>query len=192
MYWQVYLHKTVIAAEFLLIKILKRAKYLAQNKEMLFGTPSLLYFLNNKVDKQAFDSDAKVLDTFSMLDDYDIFSAIKVWAEHTDQVLSRLCKCLVDRDLFKVEIQQNSFAPQRIATLKRKVQKASSLNEDELGYFVFTSSIKNSAYERGSNKINILKKDGSIMDVARASDQLNLTVLAKTVTKHVLCYPKSL
>jgi len=192
MYWQVYLHKTVIAAEFLLIKILKRAKYLAQRKETLFGTPALLFFLNNKVDKSAFCSDINVLDTFSMLDDYDIFSAIKVWAGNNDKVLSRLCKSLVNRDLFKVEIQGNSFSAKHIASIKEKVQNHYQLKPNELSYFVFTDSIKNSAYQIGANKINILNKNGTVMDVAKASDQLNLTVLSKTVTKHVLCYPKNL
>jgi HD superfamily phosphohydrolase len=192
MYWQVYLHKTVIAAEFLLIKILMRAKYLAQRKEVLFGTPALLFFLNNKVDKNAFSANSNVLDTFSNLDDYDIFSAIKVWADNDDNVLSRLCKSLVDRDLFKVEIQENPFSAKHIASIKQKVQSHYQLKANELSYFVFTDSIKNSAYQIGENKISILNKNGTVMDVAKASDHLNLTVLSKTVTKHVLCYPKSL
>ena len=183
MYWQVYLHKTVIAAEFLLIKILKRAKHLAHRHKLLFGTPSLLFFLNNKIDKIAFESDQTVLDTFSMLDDYDIFSAIKVWAEHDDDILSRLCSNLVNRNLYKVEISNVQYSGQYITSIKEKVKNKYNINKRDISYFVFTDAIKNSAYDRDESKINILNKNGNVMDIARASDQLNLSFLSKTCLK---------
>jgi hypothetical protein len=190
MYWQVYLHKTVLAAEFLLLKILKRAKYLSRKKVVLFGTPSLLYFLKNRVDKLAFESDNTVLDTFSKLDDYDIFSAVKVWADHEDKILSRLCTSLVNRDLYKAEIRSSPFSARYISEIRNRIRNKYKINIRDLSYFVFSAVIRNSAYDRDDSKINILNKNGVITDVAQASDQLNISVLSKTVKKHVLFYPK--
>lgn len=190
MYWQVYLHKTVLAAEFLLLKILKRAKYLSRKKVVLFGTPSLLYFLKNRVDKLAFESDNTVLDTFSKLDDYDIFSAVKVWADHEDKILSQLCTSLVNRDLYKVEIRSSPFSARYISEIRNRIRNKYKINNRDLSYFVFSAQIRNSAYDRDDSKINILNKNGVITDVAQASDQLNISVLSKTVKKHVLFYPK--
>ena len=190
MYWQVYLHKTVIAAEFLLIKILKRAKYLAQKKENVFGTPALLYFLRQKVNRVKFEEENETLERFSKIDDYDIFSAIKVWTEHADLILSDLCQKMVNRKLFKVEIKDRPFSKVRIEQIKAKVIAKLGIERKDVSYFVFTESIRNSAYDPKEDKINILYKDGSLLDIAKASDQMNVSVLSRTIKKHVLCFPK--
>ena len=190
MYWQVYLHKTVITAEFLLIKILKRAKYLAQKREEVFGTPALLYFLNQKVNRTMFEEECHTLEMFSKIDDYDIFSAIKVWVDHKDVVLSNLCKKMVLRNLFKVEIEDRPFSKEKLDEIKSKAINKMGIESKDMSYFVFTESIRNSAYDTKEEKINILYKDGRLVDIAKASDQLNLSMLSRTVKKYVLCYPK--
>ena len=190
MYWQVYLHKTVLSAENLLVNILKRAKELAQLKTVLFCTPALKIFLYNHYSKNDFKNKPNLLDSFAILDDYDIMTSIKVWTTHADPVLSMLCKKLVNRRLFKVEMQNLPFKAGRINELKKEVKKKYKLNEKEVSYFVFTGNVENDAYRSDKIGINILFKDGTSVDIAKASDQLNIDVLAKTVKKYYLCYPK--
>lgn len=191
MYWQVYLHKTVVCAEQLLIKVLERAKELAERGVELFATPTLRYFLYNNITKETFLQDEQALEMFMKLDDYDVFTSIKIWAEHDDKILSYLCRSLVQRKLFKIELGNDEPREERIAAFKKKVSEQLGIT-DGLDYLVFTGSTTNSAYNMDDNNINILFKDGSIKDVAQASDQLNLKVLSKPVVKHYLCYPKRL
>lgn len=197
MYWQVYLHKTVLSAESLLVNILKRAKELAEKpadrtsgKVDLFCTPALHTFLYNKFSENDFSKNSKLLDTFAKLDDYDIMTSIKVWTSHNDVVLSTLCKQLVDRKLFKVELQNQAFKEDKIKTIKQDIKKRLKLSDKEVNYFVFTGIVTNDAYRADKIRINILFKDGSVSDIADASDQLSIDVLSKTVRKHYLCYPK--
>jgi uncharacterized protein len=190
MYWQVYLHKTVLSAESLLVNILKRAKELAEKKVDLFCTPALQTFLYNKYSEKDFKTNPLLLDVFAKLDDNDIMTSIKVWTSHSDIVLSGLCKQLVDRKLFKVELQNQAFKEDKIKTIKADVKKRLKLNDKEVSYFVFTGIVTNDAYRSDKIRINILFKDGSVADIADASDQLSIDVLAKTVKKHYLCSPK--
>ncbi|HLC83311.1 MAG TPA: HD domain-containing protein [Bacteroidia bacterium] len=197
MYWQVYLHKTVLSAESLLVNILKRAKDLAEKpadraggKVDLFCTPALKTFLYNKYNENDFKKSPKLLDTFAQLDDYDIMTSIKVWVNHSDNVLSSLCKQLVDRKLFKVELQNQAFKDDKIKSIKNDIKKRFKLNDKEVDYFVLKGIVTNDAYRADKIRINILFKDGSVSDIADASDQLSIDVLAKTVKKHYLCYPK--
>ena len=190
MYWQVYLHKTVLSAESLLVNILKRSKELAEKKVDLFCTPALHTFLYNKFSENDFSKNAKLLDTFAKLDDYDIMGSIKVWVDHSDVVLSSLCKQLVDRKLFKVELQNQAFKEDKIKAIKLDIKKRLKLTDKEVNYFVFTGIVTNDAYRADKIRINILFKDGNVSDIADASDQLSIDVLAKTVKKHYLCYPK--
>ena len=187
MYWQVYLHKTVLSAENLLVHILKRAKELAQKKVELFCTPALKTFLYTQYNKADFKNNPELLDTFAALDDYDIMASIKVWTTHKDSVLSMLCKQLINRRLFKVEMQSEDFKKAKINEIKKKIRKQYQLNDTEVNYFVFSGNVTNDAYRGG---INILFKDGTVDDIAKASDQLNIDVLTKTVKKYYLCYPK--
>lgn len=190
MYWQVYLHKTVLSAENLLVNILKRAKELAQKKTDLFSTPALKTFLYKQYSKKDFINNPELLETFAHLDDNDIMTSIKVWTEHEDAILSVLCKQLVNRRLFKVEMQNQAFNKTKILQIKKEVKKRYSLKDKEIDYFVFSGNVANDAYRGDKISINILFKDGSTIDIAKASDQLNIEVLEKTVIKYYLCYPK--
>lgn len=192
MYWQVYLHKTVIAAEQLLVKILYRAKYLSSRGKKLFATPNLAHFLNNSVSRQDFEKDEMHLKHFSALDDYDIYTSIKVWASDDDFILSTLCHNLVNRNLYHVEITGKMPPKEQVSALINRASLHYRLTEKEASYFVFTNSIKNNAYQADDGNINLLMKDGSIRDIATASDNSNLEALAKTVRKYILCYTKEL
>lgn len=190
MYWQVYLHKTVIAAEYLLIKILQRAKELVKGGANLFSTPALQYFLEEQPGKKAFEKDRKALDTFAKLDDYDILTSVKVWSYEAEPVLKRLCLSLVNRKLFHIELSDKRFKKKVIHQYLVKTAKKYHISEKEAQYFVFTDVIGNRAYDKQSDKINILYRDGHLEDIAKASDQLNISVLSTRVEKHFLCYPK--
>ena len=190
MYWQVYLHKTVLAAEYLLVKILKRAKYLAENGHELFATPAFKEFLYNNYNRKDFESKPELLDKFAQLDDFDIYASVKVWCDEKDTVLSLLCRNMINRHLFSVELQNGKFDNKKIEKLKQNVLEKLGLTKGEENYFVFTDKVENNAYDPSNLKINILFKDGRIADIAEASDQLNISVLSQTVTKYFLCYPK--
>ena len=189
MYWQVYLHKTGVAAEQLLIRVLKRAKELAENNAPFSCSRALSFFLNHKVDLENFDD--KTLHLFSKLDDYDIISAMKEWSEHEDFVLSNLCQMLLNRDLLKIRLKKKPVAIEKLSKYKNRLMEKYNISEEEAGYFVFTGEITNTAYSGGNNKISILHKNGKTTDVAKASDQLNLVALSIPVTKYYICYPKS-
>jgi len=192
MYWQVYLHKTVIAAEKMLIKILDRARYLAQTDVDLFATPTLTKFLKNTYTKNDFTYNRHLLDAFSELDDFDIYTSIKVWMHHEDKILSTLSQKLVLRRLLKIEIQDKPFEDGYIDQLKKEVAKLYHIEIEDTNYFVFTDLITNKAYNPVTDRINILYKNGDVVDIAKASDQLNVAVLSNPVTKYFLCYPKSI
>ncbi len=192
MYWQVYLHKTVLSAEKLLVNILKRAKELSLRGETLFASPALNLFLKHNFSRKDFISNPKLLHQFILLDDYDIMGAVKVWASHPDKVLSLLCDNLINRQLYKIELQNTPIDKAYKEQLLQKVLKTFRLSAKEAGYLVFSESVNNSAYNAEKSKINILFKDGSLVDVVEASDQLNLKALSKKVTKYFICYPKNL
>ena len=190
MYWQVYLHKTVIAAEQLLVKILERARELALSGEELFATPALKHFLYHDITKTDFADNDEHLHFFSLLDDHDIMTSIKVWQQHADFILSTLCNNLIHRNLYKVEISYDAPNEDRINQLAEKAVRVLGINEDDSSYFVFTDTINNMAYKSGNRSINVLMKDGSLQDIATASDNSNLEALSITVTKNILCYTK--
>ncbi|MGV8877949.1 MAG: HD domain-containing protein [Sphingobacteriaceae bacterium] len=192
MYWQVYLHKTVIAAEQLLVKILERSRELALSKIELFGTPTLQHFLGKSLSHDAFIKDPKNLEVFARLDDTDIFSAIKVWGDHEDPILSCLCRNLIQRNLYHVEITNEPPSVEKIVDLVHRAMQKYDLTEEDAGYFVFTETITNNAYKVGDGNIRILMKDGTVQDITTASDNSNLEALAKTVKKHILCSVKGL
>lgn len=192
MYWQVYLHKTVIAAESLLINIVKRARELAQRGEELFCSPSLHYFLYRNINATILAGSPEALQHFINLDDFDIFGSIKVWAAHPDPVLSRLSTQLVNRELPKVDIGQQAFPPAYISELRSKVSTEMGISENEAGYFVFTDTVQNKAYSIEGIHINIVGKDGKVIDITQASDNYNISALSNTIVKHYLCFPKNL
>lgn len=188
MYWQAYLHKTSVVAELTLTKILKRAKELAIKGEVLFGSPFLLFFLNNKIELNQIDK--ATLDKFSNLDDYDVLGAIKQWQYHDDFVLSSLSKMIINRNLLKIELSEDKIDKIKLLDLKQKYAKQYGISDKEVEYFVFKGKIKNEAYSKSSEPIRILKKDRTIENVVEASDQMHLKALSKTVTKYFICYPK--
>ena len=188
MYWQAYLHKTSVVAELTLTKILKRAKELATKGEVLFGSPFLLFFLNNKIELSQIDK--TILDKFSNLDDYDVLGAIKQWQYHDDFVLSFLSKMIINRNLLKIELSEDKIDKTRWLGLKDKYAKQYDISDKDIEYFVFKGKIKNEAYSKSSEPIIILKKDNTLETVVEASDQMHLKALSKTVTKYFICYPK--
>jgi hypothetical protein len=189
MYWQVYLHKTSVAAEQLLIRVLKRAKELTDSGIKLNCSPALSYFLKNKINQENFD--VATLKVFSKLDDYDIVSAMKEWMEMDDFVLSNLSEMLLNRNLLKVKLKNKPPDQEKLRKYRETFQNKYILTELEAGYFVFSGEISNVAYSTEKNNIQILHRNGKTTDVARASDQLNLKALSKEVTKYYICYPKA-
>jgi HD superfamily phosphohydrolase len=183
----VYLHKTVLSAENMLVKILQRAKELATKGYPLFSTPALNYFLYNNISKKDFLKNPAHLDQFSKLDDYDIFSAIKVWAEDKDEILSYLCTCLIERKLYKVEIQNEPFAKKQLTAKIKFIQNKMPHLKEKMDYFVFSKSVSNEIYNVNKIGISILFRDGKVKDISKSSDQLNVEVLNKTVKKWFIC-----
>ena len=156
----------------------------------LFCTPALKTFLYKQHSLNDFIKKPETLDSFAALDDSDIMASVKVWVSHKDPVLSRLCTQLVNRKLFKIELQNVPFKEEKVKELKNKIKADYKLKDKEVNYFVFSGNVENDAYRPDKISINILFKDGSVSDIAKASDQLNIQVLAKTVKKYYLCYPK--
>jgi HD superfamily phosphohydrolase len=190
MYWQAYLHKTSVVAEITLTKILKRAKELTQKGERLDCSKPLSFFLNNKITTDTFNLDELI--TFSQLDDYDVLGAIKSWQFHADFVLSSLSKMIINRDLLKIIILDEKVDTEQLAQYKNKIMNLYSLSDKEANYFVFKGKLKNQAYNKESEPISILKKDGEIENLVDSSDQLQVKALSKSVTKYYICFPKVL
>jgi hypothetical protein len=190
MYWQVYLHKTGLVAEQLLIRVLKRAKELIKNGEQLEASTPLLYFLTNEISIENFDLDT--LQTFSRLDDFDVISAIKSWQYHDDFVLQNLCNMIINRTLLKIKIKDKKFENKKLQGHIQKLKEAHNISEHEAEYFVFGGEVSNQAYQKDTQKINILYKSGKVEDIVKATDQFDLKALSKSVTKYYICYPKDI
>jgi HD superfamily phosphohydrolase len=192
MYWQVYLHKTVIAADQVLVNLLKRAKHLAEKGTGLFASPAFDAFLRNNPKKSDFESDVRWLDLFSQLDDYDVFASLKVWMEHEDGILSDLCRKLVNRNLFRAELQAFPFDPGHVESIRRKTALAYHLEPEEEGYYFTCGKIENKAYNPLHERILIKVRPGELTDISEVSEQLNNAVIPTTVSKFLLCYPKEI
>ena len=188
MYWQVYLHKTSVAAEKMLLNILKRAKELASRHVELFASPALHYFLYNEINKDKFIHSEIALENFAMLDDSDLVCAIKVWSSYADIVLSTLCKSFTDRKLFKVEIGTEPVDKKKREKLLKQYVEYFGVNTEEAAYFQGEEILSTDTYSPEDDHINILYKDGTIKDIADASDMLNINVLTKKVEKYFYCY----
>lgn len=188
MYWQVYLHKTSLVAEQLLIRVLKRAKELVAKGVHLEASKPLSFFLKNEITIDKFDADC--LETFAKLDDYDIVAAMKNWQYHDDFVLKNLCEMIINRHLLKVKIKKKPISKDVLIAHKSNLQSKYNITDADADYFVFTGQISNQAYSRKKQNINILHKNGKVEDIVKASDQLSLKALSKPVTKYYICYPK--
>lgn len=190
MYWQAYLHKTSVVAELTLTKILKRAKELTQKGINLSCSEPLSFFLNNKITLTSFDEN--VLKVFALLDDYDVLGAIKTWQFHSDFVLSSLCKMVINRDLLKIVMLEEKPVSEKIDKLKNELVALYPITDKEVNYFIFKGKLKNQAYNKESEPISMLKKDGTVESLVDSSDQLQVKALSKAVTKYFICYPKVL
>ncbi|MDD2513673.1 MAG: HD domain-containing protein [Proteiniphilum sp.] len=188
MYWQVYLHKTAVAAEKMLINTLRRARQIAMNGEQLFASPALSYFLRNDASLADFSSGGEALPHFVNLDDNDIWSALKVWTSHRDTVLSVLSEAMVNRRLFKIEISEQPFGEERADMLKRAFAEKYRISESEASYFLSSDELSTDMYSENDDSIDILYKDGTVKDISRASDMLNIELLSKKVVKHYFAY----
>ncbi len=188
MYWQVYLHKTSLVAEQLMIRALHRAKELTQNGEELNASKALAFFLKNDITKDKFNDEA--LQTFAKLDDYDIISALKDWQYHTDFVLRNLCDMIINRGLLKIKLKDKAIKDKSLSKHIDALVVKYGITTEEAKYFVFTGDITNQAYQLKNQTIHILYKTGKIVDIVKASDLLNSKVLSKPITKYYICYPK--
>jgi HD superfamily phosphohydrolase len=189
MYWQVYLHKTVVSAECLLTGILRRARFVGHTDPELFVTPALNVFLQNDYSRADFESNPGLLDVFANLDDSDISTAMKIWSDHPDAILSDLCRRLMHRRLFKIRLSKTPFDTTRVGQWKDFVLSALKLTEPELSYYFIEGNLLNNAYSTQSDNIGIMLKSGEIQDITEAADTLNLKVLSEPVTKYYCCFP---
>lgn len=188
MYWQVYLHKTSVAYERMLINTLLRAKDLAGKGIELFASPSLKFFLYNDIGREEFRNNPECLGHFIKLDDNDIWTSLKVWCDHPDKVLSALSTGMTDRRLFKVEVSNDPIPRERIETLTAMIADRMEITPEEAGYFVSIPRIEKNMYDSADDSIDILYNDGTIKNIADASDMLNISLLSKKVQKYYICY----
>ena len=188
MYWQVYLHKTSVAYERMLISALLRAKELAARGEEVFASPALRFFLYNDIGREAFFDRPECLEHFVQLDDNDIWTALKVWCSHPDKVLSVLSTGMVNRRIFKVEISSDPVACERKRELQETISRKLGIALNEAAYFIATPGIERNMYDEADDSIDILYNDGTIRNIADASDMLNISLLSKKVKKYYLCY----
>lgn len=189
MYWQVYLHKTVVSAEHLLINTLKRAKHVSLEGLDLFASPALSYFLKNNITRNDFETNPMVLDTFAQLDDYDIMGAIKVWQNCEDKILADLSKRIINRKLYKVKISKTPFSKEDIEVKRKQIMKKFDITEEQTNYYLHTSHLVNNAYNQEKQNINLLMKNGNTIELSDASDNLNISALSTPVEKFFVCYP---
>jgi len=187
MYWQVYLHKTVLASEQLLVNILKRAKELINQGENLFASPALKYFLEHKISAEDLKNNPEILENYALLDDYDVFTSIKVWATHKDIVLQRLCKGMVNRNLYKIRMRKDPISTSDLEEYQERAVSVFGISKEDSKYFAFSGSISNSAYDPSGEPIQILYRDGSIVELSVASEQMDAAVLSSPVQKHYIC-----
>ncbi|QCE42829.1 HD domain-containing protein [Psychroserpens sp. NJDZ02] len=188
MYWQVYLHKTSLVAEQLLIRVLKRAKELVKKGVTLEASKPLTFFLENEITLEEFNGSC--LETFAKLDDYDIVAAMKNWQYHEDFVLKNLCEMIINRHLLKIKVKKKPITEAVFQKHMSDLKGRHNISDADASYFVFTGQVSNLAYSRKKQNINILNKNGKVVDIVKASDQLSLKALSKPVTKYYICYPK--
>jgi HD superfamily phosphohydrolase len=190
MYWQVYLHRTVLCAEFMLMIALKRAKDLAQQGAEIHASPALGTFIYESLDRTRFFADEGILDQFCLLDDSDILAALKVWQFHEDFVLSEVSRRIIHRDLFRIDLRPQAFDEEEVQSLIDRTARHYGITDTEANYLVINDRIDNKLYESGG--ITIRFKNGTKADFADASDQLSREILMRTVAKSFVCYPKEL
>lgn len=190
MYWQVYLHKTTVGCENVLINALHRAKHLAKKGVELFASPALRYFLYNDITADTFHKDGKALDNYIALDDNDIWSAIKVWQQHDDKILSLLSSNLINRKIFKVEVREKEPTEEELKQLKQQISERYGVSITDCDYLVGVNRVQKDMYNPFDDHISILYKDGTMKDITEASEILNIELLSKKICKYYLCYQR--
>jgi HD superfamily phosphohydrolase len=187
MYWAVYLHKTVLSAEVQMVNILRRAKELSLNGVEMFATSALKKFLSADFSLKNFRDDGSLLDSFALLDDYDVVTSIKEWTNHPDKILSLLCDGMVNRKLFRIEMSNKSFEDNILEEERKKIKKHFGVDDKECDYLITAGEVVNHAYDSSQEKINILFKDGTVKNITDASDLMNISALSVPVVKHYIC-----
>jgi uncharacterized protein len=190
MYWQVYLHKTTISAERMVVNLIKRAQYLVQSGDVLNASESLQVFLNHNYTIDNFKENSKVLEAFGQLDDHDIWGALKFWRSHPDYILSTLATMLLTRNLFQIRLHHDPIKKQQVEQIREAVAKKYSVLRAETAYFFSYGTVSNEAYAEGQ-KINVLTKNKQLLDIAQASDLPNIKAISKIVKKNYLGWPKN-
>ena len=190
MYWQVYLHKTTVACEKVLVNALLRAKKLASEGVELFASPALHYFLYNDVDAAHFSIDSEALQHYIDLDDNDIWSAVKVWKDSNDKVLALLSNDLIERRPFRVEIHDEEVSDERIAELRKELAEHFGITPEDAWFLISLNTIQKDMYDIHDDHISILNKDNTLKDIAEASEILNVELLSKKIRKYYLCYQR--
>jgi hypothetical protein len=190
MYWQVYLHRTCVAYEKVLVNMLIRAKDLIHQGKEVFATPALHYFLSNDVDKDWFISHPDALKNYEELDDSDIWSAMKVWKHHDDKILSTLATDMLNRRIFKVEVHEEPVEEKRIREIQENIASQLGINVEDAHYLMNLSTISKDMYNVDDDSIAILYKSGEIKDISEASELLNVQLLSKKIRKYYLCYQR--
>ena len=190
MYWQVYLHKTAVGYEKVLVNTLKRAKYLVRQGLNVFATPALAYFLKNDIDAQWFASHPEALQMYAELDDSDIWSALKVWKHSDDKILSTLATDMTDRHLFKVEVTEQRPEDDYLQEKMHQIAVAMGIPDEDAHYLLTLTEIGKDMYNPEDDSIGILYKDGTVKDIAEASEILNVKLLSKKIRKYYLCYQR--
>jgi uncharacterized protein len=186
MYWQVYLHKTVLGAEKTLVKIIQRARELIlQGKEIQAVSPIFDFFLKSATSTTFIEQH---LDKFCLLDDFDVLATIKNWIFHSDTVLSTLCRCLIERRLLKVKLQAEPFDQDWIKTQRNNICRQLKINDADCDYFIFTGEAENTTYNPTVESINILFKNGTVTDISKVDNALIHQALATPVKKYYICY----
>ena len=190
MYWQVYLHKTAVGYEKVLVNTLQRAKYLTRHGQEVFATPALAYFLENDIDAEWFALHPETLQMYAELDDSDIWSALKVWKHSDDKILSTLATDMTDRHLFKVEVTEESPSDDYLQEKMRLIAESMSIPEEDAHYLLTLTEIGKDMYNPEDDSIGILYKDGIVKDISEASEILNVQLLSKKIRKYYLCYQR--
>lgn len=192
MYWQVYLHKTVVAAEFHLIKTIDRARAILADGVDIPCSEPLHYFLRNAISESELSTNPEVLHHFLKLDDNDIISAVKSWTDHSDFILRSLANSLINRRFNKITIQRTPFSRNQIEELEKKLLNPSSIRKEDAHYFVYSDRIQNRAYHQNTDEILLMKKDGTLVKLTDDADLLNISILSEPVVKYFLTFPKVL
>ncbi len=188
MYWQVYMHKTVVSSEYLLRNTLQRAKDLFQQGHELFASPALKTFLDRNYSIEDFKSDDNLLKQFALIDDSDILVSIKVWQDSDDKILSTLSQNLLSRKLYKTEISKSPFSDERLEEESNKIKQSLNISDDEVNYFMTSEKLVNSAYTEDYKQIKIINRAGHPIELSKAADNYNIAALTKPVEKYFLCY----